>query len=282
MGSHGQWNGISDHNRQHHLSVLSSLALGLAASLMLAGPVEARNPKAISFKVSKLEIGQAAASAEGPLGAEDFVRARLDYALSRRDRGGKLEIRAKVWAVRPFSSEFLPVEVVPKEPFAKRKGAVEVLVRLKQAYANENVAHPLRLVFVLTQSERDGRFSILATSGRLELETQLQRMAWNDPAKMEELVASGEPLPVSVDAGITRPVRIQGELPRGSEGDRLAGCFRLTVAADGTVQDVETLHAATTDASVDPLREFRRWRFQPATYQGKPVAVTYRYCFNTN
>ncbi len=59
---------------------------------MLAGPIEARNKKAISLKVSKLEIAQANASAEGPPGPEDFVRARLDYALSRRDRGGKLEM----------------------------------------------------------------------------------------------------------------------------------------------------------------------------------------------
>lgn len=280
MGSHGQLNGVGDRNRQNHLLGLSGLALGLAASLMLAGPVEARNKQEFSLKVSKLEIAEANASAEGPLGPEDFVRARLDYVLSRRDRGGKLEIRAKVWAVKPFSSEFLPIQVVPNEPFAKRKGSVEVLVRLKQAYVEENVAHPLRLVFVLTQWEREGRFSILAATGRLELETQLQRMAWNDPAKMEELVASGEPLPLTADAGITRPVRIKGEEPRGSEGDLLAGCFRLTVAADGTVQDVETLHAATADASVDSQREFRSWRFQPATYQGKPVAVTYRYCFN--
>ena len=249
MGSYGQENGVGDHRRQHPQARLSCLALGLAISLALAGPLEAQNPR--SLKLSKLEIGEAAASDEGPLGPEGFVRARLDYKISRRDWGGDLEIRAKVWAVKPFSSEFLPIKVVPDEPFSKRKGSVEVLVRLEEAYARENVAHPLRLIFVLTRSERRGQFSIVATTGRLELETQLQRAAWNDPARMEELIASGEPLPMSMDAGISRPVRIQGEDPRGSGGDLLAGCFKITVAADGS-------RARCRNAVLDDAREERR------------------------
>ncbi|MEM7588071.1 MAG: energy transducer TonB [Acidobacteriota bacterium] len=257
-------------------STLWRFCLIALAWLTLVVPAEGR-----ALKVSKLEIAQAAASAEGPLGAEDFIRARLDYALSRRDRGGQLEIRAKVWAVKPFSSEFLPVEVVPKEPFTQRKGSVEVLVRLDSAYTDENVAHPLRLVFVLTQSEEDGRFSILATTGRLELETQLQRMAWNDPVRMEELIASGEPLPVSADAGITRPVRIGGIL-RDARRAEFAGSFRLTIDAEGNVQDVERLSPSPATPSLETLREMRSWQFEPATYRGKPVAVTFVYTFSFN
>lgn len=66
MASHGRREGVGERDKESHLAVFSGIRLGLAVSLMLAGPVPAR--KAGSFKVSKLEIVQAGASAEDSLG----------------------------------------------------------------------------------------------------------------------------------------------------------------------------------------------------------------------
>ncbi len=260
---------------------LTGLALGLIVSMMLVSPGEAWGKKGKAPKVSTLTIVQAGASSEGPLGPDDFVRARLDYALSSRDRGAGLTVRAKLWAVKPFSSGILPVEVSTEEPFSARTGTIDVVVRLKQAFVDENFAHPLQLAFTISQSDSSG-IRIIATSGRLELETQLQRMAWNDPARMAELVASGEPLPYSSALGMTPPQPIKGKLPRGSRGAGLVGQFLLTIDAEGKVQDVKILGSAAADTSLKTRQEFRSWRFRPATYQGQPVAVTYIYSLRFN
>ena len=84
---------------------------------------------------------------------------------------------------------------------------------------------------------------------------------------------SGVPAPAAEPAR-TRPRPLSQPLPRILS--RNAGTVRvsLTVGSDGEVANVQTLQGmpGVTDQVV---RAVRRWKFQPATVNGKPVESTY-------
>lgn len=84
--------------------------------------------------------------------------------------------------------------------------------------------------------------------------------------------------PIHVTSGVERPERISGPAPRYTEiarKARIQGVVRLEAIIDeqGNVTDIEVtegLPMGLTEAAVEAAR---RWRYQPARLDGRPVAV---------
>ncbi|MEM7588086.1 MAG: hypothetical protein AAF560_32160 [Acidobacteriota bacterium] len=263
---------------------MSKLGWVLAALVLTASPGGVWAKSSETVVLGTLEMAEANASSEGPLGPEDFITARLDYSISelyrhssfgQLEEDSELEIQAQVWAVKPFTMQLLPVEISPQQKLSRFSGAVDVVVRLQQAFERENVAHPLRLTFALTHRKSETRSTIIATSGRLELETQTQRLAWRDPVRMAELAASGEPIPYSNDLGLNPPELIEGKLPRKLRGASKTWKVQLTIDAEGAVQDVDPLGATTDEITPEAIEALKALRYRPASYEDQPVAVLY-------
>lgn len=81
-----------------------------------------------------------------------------------------------------------------------------------------------------------------------------------------------------VGAGVTPPRIIYGPQPEFSEESRRAGfegvcTLELIVAADGTPYDVRVVKNLGMGLDEKAIDAVRRWRFQPAEQNGKPVPV---------
>ena len=59
------------------------------------------------------------------------------------------------------------------------------------------------------------------------------------------------------------------------EGAQVAGdvCLLVTIGNSGTVQDVELLRGFNREADKKAIKAVRRWKFDPAKKDGRPVAV---------
>ncbi len=89
-----------------------------------------------------------------------------------------------------------------------------------------------------------------------------------------------ESAPLRFGAGMTRPLRLSGPDPAYTEVARRARrtgivVLEAVIDRDGSVRDVKVLRDlgfGLTEAAVNAVR---RWRFEPATLDGRPVAVLY-------
>ncbi len=225
---------------------------------------------------STLKVVQTTPSAAGPLGPEDSVEASLDYALAREDQGGELRLYARLWSTVPPQDQLLPVEVLSESPLSVPSGSARVVLRLAQVYEDTEVAHPVRLRFVLNRLGPDETSQVITQSELLTFETGLTKTAWKDPAWLQARLEAGEPIPFAKDLGMTAPKKIKGKVPtfKPSPGGRV-GIYKLTIGIDGLVSAVETL--LSVDEAIDnkAARSLGRWKFRPATYQGGPIPVIY-------
>ncbi|MBW3671267.1 MAG: TonB family protein [Acidobacteria bacterium] len=94
-----------------------------------------------------------------------------------------------------------------------------------------------------------------------------------DPAGEQTGTASAQS--ASAAGKRTRPRPLSQPLPRILSRDEGTVHVNLTVGADGEVANVQVLQGmpGVTDQVVQAVR---RWKFQPATVNGKPVESTYR------
>lgn len=89
---------------------------------------------------------------------------------------------------------------------------------------------------------------------------------------LEDVVMTSE----SVDE-LPRPQRqVPPEYPERARRQGLSGSVTLSllVGVDGVVRDVKVLEASPAGVFDQPATAaVRQWRFQPATYEGRPVAI---------
>jgi bla regulator protein BlaR1 len=86
--------------------------------------------------------------------------------------------------------------------------------------------------------------------------------------------------PVKVEGDIVAPKAIEKVVPvyppeakeQGIEGVTVV---LATIGADGKVADVEALESTRDDFAVAAMDAVRQWTFEPATLEGKPVAVQF-------
>ncbi|MFW6175811.1 MAG: TonB family protein [Acidobacteriota bacterium] len=87
--------------------------------------------------------------------------------------------------------------------------------------------------------------------------------------------------PVHVVGEVVPPEPVHTPRPRYPEIARRAGrtgtvIVQATIDREGTVTDVEVLRGAPLGMTEAAVEAVRRWRFRPATREGRPVAVYYQ------
>ena len=93
--------------------------------------------------------------------------------------------------------------------------------------------------------------------------------------------ATPEPTgPIQLGGDITKPVRVHYVEPRYTEmarKTRIQGAVivQMTVDERGAVADVKVLKGLPMGLTEEVVKVVRQWRFEPATLNGKPVAVFY-------
>jgi TonB family protein len=83
-----------------------------------------------------------------------------------------------------------------------------------------------------------------------------------------------------VGGAVTEPRRVSGPdpvFPRSAQGDRITGTVvvEAVIDSDGTVRDAHAILSPSQVIALATLDAVRQWRFEPATLEGKPVAVRY-------
>jgi TonB family protein len=90
--------------------------------------------------------------------------------------------------------------------------------------------------------------------------------------------------PLEVAGGIVPPVILESAEPDLSGvvsfGARRVLIVRATITSEGDVSDVVVLRSVRPAIDDLYVAAIRRWRFQPATLHGRPVAVYYRLTAN--
>src|SRR4051794_40004160 len=89
------------------------------------------------------------------------------------------------------------------------------------------------------------------------------------PAPAEEQV-------YQVGAGVSQPRVVQQVQPEHpAKGFRISGTvlIGLVVGSDGEPRDVHVIKTLEKDIDQSAVEAVRKWRFEPATKDGKPVAV---------
>ena len=81
-----------------------------------------------------------------------------------------------------------------------------------------------------------------------------------------------------VDGEVTAPRVIYAPDPEYTDKARKAKIngtvvVSLIVTADGRVRDVQVIKSLTPDLDRKAIEAFRKWKFNPATKDGQPVAV---------
>ena len=97
----------------------------------------------------------------------------------------------------------------------------------------------------------------------------IPRKAGPPPAAPEE--------PLHVGGDVSEPVAIVQVLPdcRALTGAPVPVAVELVVTREGAVQSARVLSAIPDSARGLVLESVRGWRFRPATFRGRPVAVIY-------
>lgn len=90
---------------------------------------------------------------------------------------------------------------------------------------------------------------------------------------------------MTVEGDVTAPRAIQKEAPRYTETARAEGTqglviLQLVIDDRGQVTEVEVLKGLPYGLTEQAIETARKWKFEPATYQGKPVSVLYNITFN--
>jgi TonB family protein len=83
-----------------------------------------------------------------------------------------------------------------------------------------------------------------------------------------------------VDGPITEPLKLEGpnpNYPEAARDARIQGIvvMKVVILADGAVADVEVVREAPLGLTEAAVEAVRQWRFEPATLDGRPVAVSY-------
>jgi len=86
--------------------------------------------------------------------------------------------------------------------------------------------------------------------------------------------------PVPVSGDITPPVKVSGPNPQYTEEarrERIQGVVvvEATINCVGEVTAVRVLQGLPLGLTEAAVESVRRWRFQPATLDGRPIAVLY-------
>lgn len=102
---------------------------------------------------------------------------------------------------------------------------------------------------------------------------------------VDESVAPADPEPIHFRAGITRPEILERVEPRYTELDRRArsqGTVVVEAVIDeqGRVRDVKVLRGVSRGLDQATVDAVRRWRFRPATLDGRPVKIYYSLTVN--
>ncbi len=90
-----------------------------------------------------------------------------------------------------------------------------------------------------------------------------------------------EPAPAMVEVGQVSPPRVihrvEPRYPRAALAARIEGAvvLDLIIAEDGSVESIQVLQEGPLDFAESAVAAVRRWRFEPSTYQGRPVKVHY-------
>jgi TonB family protein len=107
------------------------------------------------------------------------------------------------------------------------------------------------------------------------------------PAAMEALAGSVDKAFQEMSGGpVTRPEKTSGTLPveiiDKARKAGLAGVVILEAVIDeqGNVQDVKVVRGLSAKLDKEILRAVQDWEFKPATFNGKPVKVTYTLTVN--
>jgi TonB family protein len=88
---------------------------------------------------------------------------------------------------------------------------------------------------------------------------------------------NGRSEPLHAGGDVTEPFAIVSVLPdcRALAGAPIPVAVELVVTREGTVQSARILSAVPDSAKTLVLQSVRGWRFRPATFNGRTVAVTW-------
>jgi TonB family protein len=88
---------------------------------------------------------------------------------------------------------------------------------------------------------------------------------------------NGRSEPLHAGGDVTEPFAIVSVLPdcRALAGAPIPVAVELVVTREGTVQSARILSAVPDSAKALVLESVRGWRFRPATFNGRAVAVTW-------
>jgi TonB family protein len=104
-----------------------------------------------------------------------------------------------------------------------------------------------------------------------------------DTATIQDPVGepSTEGIPYFVaDSGVSEPEKIEGPhpvYPEEARRDKIQGAVVIDtiIDPDGIVRDAKVLESPSALLSESAVEAVQRWRFAPATYEGRPVSVRY-------
>jgi TonB family protein len=106
-----------------------------------------------------------------------------------------------------------------------------------------------------------------------------RREVASEPARPVVAAPRAPAKPMAVGGEVDAPVAIQRVDPdfEACKGVRGSGgvVIDAVISADGIVQDARIVRPVHPCIDEAVLSSIRQWRFKPATYRGKPVAVTY-------
>jgi protein TonB len=111
------------------------------------------------------------------------------------------------------------------------------------------------------------------------LPLRLERLDLASPAALESAAI------FTVEDEVTKPMRISGAPPSYTEFARKQGIqgavvVRATIDAEGRVVDVVPLERVGGGLTETAMEAISGWRFEPATLDGRPVAVYYNLTVN--
>ncbi len=234
----------------------------------LAGP---------SIQVSRTRLPrEAIALCIGPKGTTmrlpDAVQVRVDDSL--RDA---VLIAMEEVSCRPSLPVVISVE--PEAPFSAVDFALDLAARSQTRSIYLRTAQHRGMVFERRDRVRpEPRPPVVGrapTSRRIDNRREQEAAVAPPPSP-----APGEPYRFIVGGAITEPLKIDGPAPiypDAAKRARIQGVVVLeaVIETDGSVHDLKALRPlplGLTEAAEDAVK---KWRYQPATLEGKPVPVKY-------
>jgi TonB family protein len=101
--------------------------------------------------------------------------------------------------------------------------------------------------------------------------------------KIDVPFGPAEPQPLKVEGNVTRPVLLHKVDPGGyASRPRGEAVIEAVIDEDGCVRQPKVAKGQGTDLAAAVMNAVRRWVFEPATQDGRPVRVFYVVTFNAH